>query len=56
MSKLTHANAPTLPLREGRQFAKRSEANFGEGYWRRLLTPPRKMLRIFRPSLKGRVD
>ena len=47
----------TLPLREGRNLrAQRSK--FRGGVRRKYLsmTPPRKMLRIFRPSLKGRVD
>jgi hypothetical protein len=54
------ASQLTLSLRDGRQFAQvvsdseRREANFGEGSGSSR-TPPRKILRIFRPSPKGRV-
>ena len=47
--------SPTLPLREGRNLrAQRSK--FRGGVAVSAITPPRKMVHIFRPSLKGRVE
>ncbi|MEJ0040861.1 MAG: aminotransferase class III-fold pyridoxal phosphate-dependent enzyme [Rhizomicrobium sp.] len=57
LTTLTHAVAAvvgrtTLPLREGRKIVAQRRF-FGEGLPRRR-TPPRNLLRKFRPSLKGR--
>src|SRR6185437_5132930 len=45
---------PTLPLREGRKIRRIFRGGVQPG--RRTRTPPRNLLRRFRPSLKGRVE